>query len=268
MGGVMQNRGCPAGVAGLQAGREVPLYSVAMRTGDGVFETLRMVDRVPFALTRHLQRMADSAAALGLAEVVVDDVRAQVLREVADTGGEVASVARLRLLWSSAGLQVTHSELPPADGALRVRTTSWRRNRAAGAGSHKSTDYVDNLVALREAVAAGADEALFADRDGMLSEGSGTNVFYVVGGELRTPSLATGCLPGITRALVLEWVGAREVEEPLGVLEEAEEVFLTSSTREVQAVASCDERAYDATGPVTAEVLRTFVARRDAQLDP
>ncbi|MFC6697215.1 aminotransferase class IV [Nocardioides daphniae] len=239
-----------------------------MRTGDGVFETLRMVDGVPFALTRHLRRMADSAAALGLPEVVVDDVREQVLREVAEAGGGVAPVARLRLLWSAGGLQVAHSELPPADGALHVRTTSWRRSRGAGAGGHKSTDYVDNLVALREAVAAGADEVLLADSGGNLAEGSATNVFYVVGGELRTPSLVTGCLPGITRALVLEWVGAREVEEPLGVLEEAEEVFLTSSTREVQAVASCDAWTYAAPGPLTTEVVRTFAARRDAQLDP
>ncbi|QCX27744.1 aminotransferase class IV [Nocardioides jishulii] len=239
-----------------------------MRAGDGVFETLRMVDGVPFALTRHLERMAASSAALGLPTVTVDEVRDQVLRELAVDGGEVAGAARLRLLWSGAGLQVAHSPLPPGGGAMRVRTSSWRRNRAAGTAGHKSTDYVDNLVALREAVTAGADEVLLADTAGMLSEGSATNVFYVVGGELRTPSLATGCLPGITRGLVLEWTGAREVEEPLDVLGEAEEVFLTSSTREVEGVAWCDAWAYAAPGPVTADVIRTFAARRDAHPDP
>ena len=84
---------------------------------------------------------------------------------------------------------------------------------------------------------------------GHLCEGTGSNVFYVVDGELRTPTLASGCLAGVTRALVLEWYGGREVDEPIEVVERASEIFLASTTRDVQAVARWDDRELAAPGP-------------------
>jgi branched-chain amino acid aminotransferase len=91
-------------------------------------------------------------------------------------------------------------------------------------------------VALAHAQASGGSEAIFANTAGDLCEGTGSNVFYVVDGELRTPTLASGCLAGVTRGLVLDWCGAREVDEPIAVAEAADEVFLVSTTRDVQAV--------------------------------
>lgn len=236
---------------------------------------MKVVDGVPFALTRHLVRLAGSAERLGLPHVDVDPLRDEVTACVAAerTAGRLSATARLRVLWVAGpdGLghcEVTHSPLPPGEPSVRVRTSSWRRNRADAAAGHKSTDYVDNLVALREAVRAGAGEALLADTSGMLCEGTGTNVFYVVDGQLRTPAPGTGCLPGITRALVLEWCGAVEVEEPWEVLGRADEVFLTSSTREVQPVSACDAWTYDAPGPVTRRVLKTWGERVRETPDP
>lgn len=246
-----------------------------MQPGDGLFETLKVVGGVPFALTRHVQRMADSATDLGLPPLDVEQVRVAVLDRLGELrdAGELPEVARLRLLWTSrpdggGALDLTTSELPEDAGAAHVRTTSWRRNRAGATRGHKGTDYVDNLAALAQTVAGGAGEAIFADTAGMLCEGSGTNVFYVVDDELRTPALTTGCLPGITRGLVLEWFGGREVEEPLDVLGRASEVFLTSSTREVQPVASCEGWTYDAPGPVTSDVRAMWGRRSRETPDP
>ncbi len=73
----------------------------------------------------------------------------------------------------------------------------------------------------------------------------------MIDGEARTPSLASGCLAGVTRALLLEWCDVVEVDEPLGVLDEAEEVFLVSTTRDVQPVRRIDDRVLAAPGPVT-----------------
>jgi len=98
------------------------------------------------------------------------------------------------------------------------------------------------VVALAYAQERGATEAVFANLAGHPCEGTGSNVFYVVGGELRTPTLAAGCLAGISRALLLEWYGGREVDEPVEVLADAEEIFLVSTTRDVQAVTRCDGR--------------------------
>ncbi len=116
--------------------------------------------------------------------------------------------------------------------------------------------------------ARGATEAIFANLAGHLCEGTGSNVFYVVDGELRTPTLASGCLAGVTRALVLEWFGGREVDESIEVVEEASEVFLVSTTRDVQAVSRWNGRELVAPGPVTQEVARVWREREAQDVDP
>ena len=96
-----------------------------------------------------------------------------------------------------------------------VVTVPWTRNEHGATAGLKTTSYAENVIALAHAVERGGSEAVFANTAGNLCEGTGTNVFYVVDGELRTPTLASGCLAGVTRALVIEWCGAREVDEPL-----------------------------------------------------
>ena len=144
-----------------------------------------------------------------------------------------------------------------------MATVPWPRNERGALAGLKTTSYAENVVALADAQARGASEAIFANLAGHLCEGTGSNVFYVVDGELRTPTLASGCLAGVTRALVLEWYGGREVDEPIEVVERASEVFLVSTTRDVQAVSRWDDRELPAPGPVTAEV-RDAVAEAGA----
>ena len=89
-----------------------------------------------------------------------------------------------------------------------------------------------------------------------------------MGGELRTPSLLSGCLAGITRGLLLEWCDAREVDEPVEVLSGAEEVFLASTTRDVQPVRRCDGRELGDVGPVTQAAAATWAEREAEGVDP
>ena len=103
---------------------------------------------------------------------------------------------------------------------------------------------------------------------GYLLQGTGSNVFYVVNGELRTPTLAAGCLAGISRALLLEWHGGREVDGPVEVLRRADEIFLVSTTRAVQPVHRCDARTLVAPGPVTAQCMKVWAEREAADGDP
>ena len=142
-----------------------------------------------------------------------------------------------------------------------VATVPWPRNERGALAGLKTTSYAENVVALAHARERGASEAVFANLAGHLCEGTGSNVFYVVDGELRTPTLASGCLAGVTRALILEWYGGREVDEPIEVVERASEVFLASTTRDAQAVSRWDDRELDAPGPVTAEVRRVWRER-------
>ena len=132
----------------------------------------------------------------------------------------------------------------------------------------KTTSYAENVVMLAHAKARGASEALMANTAGRLCEGTGSNVFLGVNGRLVTPPLSSGCLAGITRALVLEWVGAEEVDLPTSALAEADEVFLTSSTRDVMPVHAVDGRALPSPGPLTARAAEVFAARAAADTDP
>ena len=87
-------------------------------------------------------------------------------------------------------------------------------------------------------------------------------------GDLLTPPLAAGCVAGVTRALVLSWCGAREQDLPLAALAEAQEVFITSATRDVLPVHVVDERQLDAPSPVTTAAMETFATRSALDRDP
>jgi branched-chain amino acid aminotransferase len=242
-----------------------------LTVGDGVFEAVKVVDGQPFALTRHLDRLARSAEGLGLPAFDDGLVRAGVKAVLDD---QELRLGRLRItytggpapLGSARGdepptLVVVAAPMPPAAPTAAVATVPWPRNERGALAGLKTTSYAENVVALAEAQRRGAIEAVFANLAGNLCEGTGTNVFYVVDGELRTPTLASGCLAGVTRGLVLEWYGGREVDEPIGVLEQASEIFLASTTRDVQGVSRWDDRELDAPGPVTQKALETWRSR-------
>jgi branched-chain amino acid aminotransferase len=132
----------------------------------------------------------------------------------------------------------------------------------------KSTSYAENVVALHRAHEQGVSEAVLANTRGELCEGTGTNVFVVIDGQVLTPPLASGCLAGITRELVREWFDAKEQALPLDVLRTADEVFLTSSTRNVHPVVQADDRVWLAAGPVSSELRLRFDERADTDIDP
>lgn len=257
----------------------VSAFDHGLTVGDGVFETLKVVGRVPFALSRHLRRLAASAERLGLAPPSEDVVRGAVAEVV--EANDPAVCGRLRItvtggpgpLGSDRGsaeptLVVAVGPLGTWSPTAALASVPWPRNERGALAGAKTTSYGENVVALAHAHRAGADEALFLDTRGHLCEGTGSNVFLVLDGRLVTPALSTGCLAGITRALVLEWVGAHELELPAAVLEGAAEVFITSSTRDVQPVHAVDARRFGAPGPATREVMEVFAGRSADDVDP
>jgi branched-chain amino acid aminotransferase len=150
-----------------------------------------------------------------------------------------------------------------------VATVPWTRNERSATAGIKTTSYAENVVALAHAHANGAAEALLANTAGNLCEGTGSNVFLVLDGQVVTPPLSSGCLAGVTRALLLEWTDATERDIAMSELSRADEVFLTSSTRDVHGVHSVDQRSLDgAPGPVTRKVAAVFAERSRADVDP
>jgi len=249
----------------------VAVVDHGMTVGDGVFESIKVVDGQPFALTQHLERLARSADGLGLPAPDDADVRRGV---AAVLDGHDLPLGRLRVTYTSgpgpfgsgrgedsATLVVLADAMAAWPETTQVVTVPWPRNERGALAGLKTTSYAENVIALAAARERGATEAIFANLAGHLCEGTGSNVFYVVDGELRTPTLASGCLAGVTRALILEWYGAVEVDEPIEVVSGASEVFLASTTRDAQAVSRWDDVELTAPGPVTREVMETWRKR-------
>lgn len=261
---------------------DAPAVSISdhgFTVGDGVFEAIKVIEGQAFALSRHLERLARSAASLSLP--AVDD--AGVRRGVeAVLDGFEESLGRLRITYTGgpAPLGSSRGDNPPtlvvAAGPMGVwpTTTSvvtvpWPRNERGALAGVKSTSYAENVVALAYAEERGATEAVFGNLQGHLCEGTGSNVFYVVDGQLRTPTLASGCLAGITRALIVEWCDAVEVDEPMAqVGEQADEIFLASTTRDAQAVIRWNDRGLPGPGPATQAVQAEWRRREGDDLDP
>lgn len=251
--------------------------------GDGVFETAKIEAGRPFALRRHHARLRRSAAGLGLPPVDLDRID-EGIRAVLD--GPPIDNGRLRYSVTGGrgplgsdrhGSTLTHIVLaapqprPPASGSLIV--VPWTRNERSAVAGLKTTSYAENVVALARATAAGAVEAVFANTRGELCECTGSNIFVVVDGVALTPPADSGLLPGITRELVLEWGAAsglpvREQTLALGVLDEADEVFITSSTKDLLPIHAVDGRHLPAERPVTTALQEVFRSNAERDNDP
>ena len=249
-----------------------------LTVGDGVFEAIKVVEGRPFALTRHLNRLARSAASLGLPEPDDALIRSAVAEVLAQ---DDMSLGRLRITYTGGPAElgsgrgdvtpttvVVVDVLGPAPETTAAVRVPWPRNERGAMAGVKSTSYAENVVALAEAAKSGASEAIFANLAGHLCEGTGTNVGYVVGGEVRTPTLGSGCLAGVTRGLLLEWGDMVEVDEPITVLDSADEIFLMSTTRDVQGVHRIDGRELTAPGPSTRALIELWSAKEAEHWDP
>jgi branched-chain amino acid aminotransferase len=255
----------------------------AVTVGDGVFETAKIVDGAPFALTRHHRRLLRSAAGLGLPKpdlALLDKGVAAVLE------GEPLAFGRLRYSVTGGvgplgsdrdGASLTSIVLaapqarPPAAGRLTV--VPWTRNERSAVVGLKTTSYAENVVALARAKEQGAIEAVFGNTRDELCECTGSNVFVVLDGVVLTPPAESGPLLGITRELTIEWGRAagldiREETLPLDVLSRADEVFITSSTKDVLPIHAVDDRELSVDRPVTTELQRVFRSNAEQDGDP
>ena len=261
----------------------VSAFDHGLLTGDGAFETLAVYRGVPFAARRHLERLDRSCRGMGIEPPDHGTLRAAMDAVVA--ANEVER-ARMRItvtggtapLGSDRGnagptVVVAVGPIPDWPPTADVVVAPWVRNERSALAGIKSTSYGENVVALAYAKERGAGEAIFANTVGDLCEGTGTNVFVGASGRLVTPPLSSGCLAGITRSLVLDAldldIDVVEEDLPLGALAAADEAFLTSSTRKVQAIRAVDGKMLPAApGSLTTAVSEAFTRLVARDLDP
>jgi branched-chain amino acid aminotransferase group I len=286
---------------------KVSVFDSAVQGGDAVWEGLRVYSGRVFALDRHLDRLFASAHALAFASVPTRDEVKRALFDCLKANGMRDGVhVRLTLtrgLKRTSGMDPRNNTSgptlivlpewkPPADTSgrplapssaanasssrgLRLVTASTRRNSPACLDSKiHHANLLNNILAKLEANAAGADDALMLDLNGFVAETNSTNVFLVKRGVVVTP-LAEACLPGITRATVIELCRAHAIEcrelhlTPADVWT-AEEMFTTGTLGELAPVSEVDGRAIGdgRRGPVTARLQALYGERTASEGEP
>jgi branched-chain amino acid aminotransferase len=257
----------------------VSIFDHGLTVGDGVFETLKAIGGRPFATRRHLDRLRRSADGLELRIPFDDDALRVAMAEVLASHDLPQARVRVTVTGGPAPLGsergegaatviVAVGELKDADPTAAVCVVPWPRNERGAMAGIKTTSYAENVKALAHAKERGCTEAIFATTTDHLCEGTGSNVFVVVDGRLLTPPLSSGCLAGVTRELVLEVTDAVEGDVPMAAFAGADEIFLTSTGRDVQPVHQVDDRRYRTDGPITKAAAEAFAALVESSDDP
>ena len=267
----------------------IPVYDHGFLYGEGVYETLRTYNRVPFLYDRHTRRLRASAGYLQLGVPFSDGELATWIADTIAAAGEMRE-AYIRVLLTRGVGELTYDvtatpvpslviivkplDEPPArvlaDG-IRIALVPILRNHPGSVNPIiKSNNLLNNAIAMQEANRRGAEEALMCNYRGELSECSQANFFIVRGGTALTPTTDAGLLEGLTRSFLFEVgqdVGVEVRSETLFPkdLETADEAFITSTTRELSPVTRIDDRMVGSgtPGPVTLRLLEGY--RRRAQ---
>lgn len=274
----------------------VHVLSHSLHYGSGVFEGIRAYETpdgtAVFRLTEHMKRLHQSAKAyrMRLEWSVEDLVEAtkEVLRVNELEAGYIRPISFLEL--GSIGLNPFGATVRTAilawrwgaylgeDGVrngIRVRVSSWRRFPNTSFPNAKATGtYINSILAKTEAVEAGYDEALMLNQDGVVSEGSGENLFLVKDGVVYTPPISVGCLDGLTRDAVMTLLAEEGHEIVEKVLDRSDlyygdEVFFTGTAAEVTPVREIDDRPVgDGTpGPITRKAQELYADLVTGKLD-
>jgi branched-chain amino acid aminotransferase len=253
--------------------------------GDGVFETLRTYTGRPFALRKHLERLITGAGVLGIplppTEKLEEGTRSLLeaselpdarLRITVTGGAGPPGLARGE---GPATVLITASSVRRWSESSSAIVCPWAHDERSPLAGVKTTSRADSVLALVHARSRGAEEGLFLNGRGELCEATTANVFVVRDGRVETPPISSGCLAGITREHVLRLCGELEIEAgecdiPANALGDADELFLTSSTREVQPLVRVDGKpvAEGTAGPVTRRLADAFSRMVAREIQP
>lgn len=216
-----------------------PSYALGL----GVFETLLAYDGFLIDYGKHVERLNESLSYLHYTLVEPEELMQgalSLLKHLELNHG----LARVRVTVGGS-VTIQAEEYVAGSESLRLQTVSTRRNETSLMAGLKSTSYAENLMALNFVREQGAHEALLLNMRGQVCEGATSNIFLIRDNAVMTPPLQSGCLPGVTRAVVLDLCASaglecREVDLYPADLECAEAAFLTNSLRGVVRVSECD----------------------------
>ncbi|MEE9305093.1 MAG: aminotransferase class IV [bacterium] len=263
----------------------VSVFDRGFLYGDGIYETLRVYGGRVFKLEEHLVRLERSAQLIRMDPPLSREAFAEAIDtclKVNDLSDALVRIGVSRGEASEPGLDPALVVGPPTvviaprpfepypeamyEAGIRAAVVSVRRNPTEALNpAIKSTNFLNNILAKMEALGAGADEAIMLNTDGHIAEGTTTNIFWVAGETLCTPPLEAGVLDGVTRSVTITLAEDLdyqflEVLRGRSALEEAEEVFVTSTSYEIMPVTSIDGKPVGSgrAGPMSLELLSKF----------
>lgn len=263
---------------------KVSVYDHGLLYGDGVFEGIRAYNGIVFHLKEHIDRLYKSAHPIFLqipltktemTKAVVETlkknnltdayIRLVVTRGVGDLGLDPRKCAKATVIIITEPRLQLHSAEKLENGINTVMT--WVKRNPVDTATHeiKSLNYLNSILGKIEANNNGADEAICLDKTGYVVEGVGENLFIVRDGKLLTPTLASGALDGITRALIIKLakkLGIEVIERNItpNELFTADEVFFTGTAAEVAPIHEVNKRVIGTgkPGPVTKLIMKAF----------
>lgn len=268
----------------------ISVFDHGFTVADGVFETLKFQSGQAFAVDRHIKRLKKSCEGLGIAFPEEQTLRNAI--DLVSQANKQTTQGRMRITVTSGNgplgsdrinvsptLVISVAQQKPWPDSSEVLLVPWIRNEKSPLVGLKTTSYAENVYALEVAHSHGFSEAIFLSSQGSLSEGTGSNIFIVKNGEVLTPGSNSGLLEGITRELVIEWstfpVFIKDLTE--ADLFDADEVFITSSTRDVHPVTRIAKLTQAkhvvnlkelSVGKITSEISKTFKQISNERINP
>lgn len=213
--------------------------------GEGIFESIKTIRGVPFALSRHIARAKQSAAILGMQIQPEIEIRRAVADLMAKTPVSM-EFGRLRIRFHASGeLDLVHETYHPWTSPARMMILDSPINELAPSAGLKTLPFTENINCLKMAHEAGYDEGVRFNLSGEVAESATSNLLLKIDNRWLTPSLASGCLPGVTRALAIQWLGIEEAVVTRESLDAAESIYLISSLKIAQPVSTLVERTLE-----------------------
>ena len=212
--------------------------------GDGIFESLRTYGGLPFALDQHLQRLENSARAMRCDIPNLALIRSGINEVISANPCEPYGRLRITLL-SDSNLLITHAPYEESNSALALTQNPWSQHSNRAITGLKTISYAENSLALRRARDNGFDDALFINEEGYIVETALANILWCENNSWYTSTLKSGCLPGVTRALLIESFGVKEKDITPSHFAEVDAAAITSSVREIVEIVRFESKFFE-----------------------
>ena len=239
-------------------------YSNSLLRGDGLFETILTIDQKPVALARHYARLEKSAKQIQITLPARIDIEMGIEKVLANVSGK----SRLRLnVLADGDWSITLEPVSEGKESVSLMKVNEPKISNGALSGVKSISYGESLLVVRRATSTGFDDGIFINENSDVVETALSNLLILTDYGWQTPALSTGCLPGITRELLIRWFDVKESEFDFDYLLSAKAVYVTSSIKLIQRVDKIEDRLFSK-NLLGEELIENFKSKLFSNMNP